>query len=262
MTGSRTSKNSGTEKVADRIANDIADRILLGAIPPQVHLPPVRRLAEQYGVNVSTIQRVIVRLESLGLIDVRQGSGATVRDVQSAGGLDLLAMMISAYSADPERAGEILADYLEVRSILLIHFLKSLLARREYLEIDPIESAVKELDEIVEADPDDLRALARSDGRVTRAVFDQADQGAAIGILNLLERMVLGNEALLQAFYGSPDLTQALWHLVLDAFDASNSTEQMLPAIEDEIEIRDEAIVRTFMRRLKSEKDEGRSPRA
>lgn len=262
MKDSRTSPNSGTEKVAHRIADDIADRIILGVIPPQVHLPPVRRLAEQYEVNVSTIQRVIVRLESLGLIDVRQGSGATVRDVQSAGGLDLVPMMISAHSADPEHAGTILADYLEVRSILLIHFLESLLARREYLEIGPIESAVKELDEIVDADPVDLRAFARSDGRVTRAVFDQADQSAAIGILNLLERMVLGNEALLQAFYGSPDLTQALWHLVLDAFDGSNPTDRMLPAIEDEIELRDEAIVRTFMRQLKREKDEGRQTRS
>jgi len=260
MTISRTSQNTGTEKVADRIANDIADRILLGTIPPQVHLPPVRRLAEQYRVNVSTIQRVITQLESLGLVDVRRGSGATVRDIQSAGGLDLLPMMISAHSAAPERAGKILADYLEVRRILSIHVLESLLARKEYLCIDPIKSAVKELDENVKADPADLQAIACSDGRVNRSVLDQMDQSAMIGILNLLERTVLGNEALLQAFYGSPEHTQALWHLVLDAFESPNPMEQMLPAIENELETKDEEIVRTFVQQLKRKNGEGRQP--
>ena len=260
MTITQTSQNTGTEKVADRVTNDIAERIILGAIPPQVNLPPVRRLAEQYNVNVSTIQRVLAQLESLGLIDVRQGSGATVRDIQSAGGLDLLPMMISAHSAAPERAGKILADYLEVRSILLIHILESLMARKEYLGIGPIESAVNELDEIVKADSTDLRAIARSEGRVTRAVLDQVDQSAMIGILNLLERMALGNKALLQALYGSPEQTQALWHLVLDEFQNSNPMEQMLPAIEEALETKDEEIVRAFVQQLKWKNDEERQP--
>ena len=46
-------------------------QILFGLIQPGTNLPPVRRLAEQYRVNASTVQRALAHVEALGLVEIR-----------------------------------------------------------------------------------------------------------------------------------------------------------------------------------------------
>jgi DNA-binding FadR family transcriptional regulator len=50
----------------------------------------VRALATTHGVTVPTIQRVIARLEALGIAHARQGSGVSVLDPARHGGLSLI----------------------------------------------------------------------------------------------------------------------------------------------------------------------------
>lgn len=58
----------------------MADAILDGVFPPGSTLPPERELADQLGVNRTSLRQGLARLQQMGLIEVRHGSGSVVRD--------------------------------------------------------------------------------------------------------------------------------------------------------------------------------------
>jgi GntR family transcriptional regulator, transcriptional repressor for pyruvate dehydrogenase complex len=68
------------QRLDEQIAASIADAILDGAFPPGSTLPPERELAEQFGVNRTSLRQGLARLQHMGLIEARQGSGNVVRD--------------------------------------------------------------------------------------------------------------------------------------------------------------------------------------
>ena len=70
------------QRVDEQIAAQIADAILDGAFPPGSTLPPERDLAEQLGVNRTSLRQGLARLQQMGLVEARQGSGTVVRDPQ------------------------------------------------------------------------------------------------------------------------------------------------------------------------------------
>jgi GntR family transcriptional repressor for pyruvate dehydrogenase complex len=67
-------------RVDEQIAASIADAILDGAFAPGSTLPPERDLADQLGVNRTSLRQGLARLQQMGLIEARQGSGNRVRD--------------------------------------------------------------------------------------------------------------------------------------------------------------------------------------
>ncbi len=67
-------------RVDEQIAASIADAIIDGIFPPGSTLPPERDLADQLGVNRTSLRQGLARLQQMGLIDVRHGSGSVVRD--------------------------------------------------------------------------------------------------------------------------------------------------------------------------------------
>ena len=68
------------QRVDEQIAASIADAILDGAFPPGSTLPPERELAEQFSVNRTSLRQGLARLQQMGLIETRHGSGNVVRD--------------------------------------------------------------------------------------------------------------------------------------------------------------------------------------
>ncbi|CAG7599473.1 HTH-type transcriptional regulator NorG [Paenibacillus solanacearum] len=68
----------GAQPLYQQIADDLEQRIAYGEFPPGSPLPSERRLAEQLGVNRSTIVQAYAELRSLGIIESRSGSGTRV----------------------------------------------------------------------------------------------------------------------------------------------------------------------------------------
>ena len=71
------------QRVDEQIAASIADAILDGAFPPGSTLPPERELAEQLGVNRTSLRQGLARLQQMGLIEARHGSGNVVCDPEA-----------------------------------------------------------------------------------------------------------------------------------------------------------------------------------
>ena len=100
------------QRVDEQIAASIADAILDGAFPPGSALPPERDLAEQLGVNRTSLRQGLARLQQMGLIEARHGSGNVVADPQ---GLSHPAVV----EALVRRLGpEFLVELLEIRAAL------------------------------------------------------------------------------------------------------------------------------------------------
>ncbi len=65
-------------RIADQIRRQIAD----GAVPPGAQLPSERDLAQSLGVSRPSVREALIALEVAGLVEVRVGVGAFVRDRQ------------------------------------------------------------------------------------------------------------------------------------------------------------------------------------
>ncbi|MBG6104090.1 GntR family transcriptional regulator [Micromonospora vinacea] len=66
-----------------RIANEIAGKIKSGELAPGEKLSSTRELAEQYGVHISTINRVMTILKDRELVEGQPGKGVYVAEAQS-----------------------------------------------------------------------------------------------------------------------------------------------------------------------------------
>lgn len=96
----------------EQITASIADAILDGAFPPGSALPPERELAEQLGVNRTSLRQGLARLQQMGLIEARHGSGNVVRDPQELTHPAVVEALIRKLGP------EFLVELLEIRAAL------------------------------------------------------------------------------------------------------------------------------------------------
>lgn len=64
--------------IYQQIVSDLKGRMLSGKLKDGDRLPSVRELADVYGVNPNTVQRVFAELERDGLTSTRRGIGTFV----------------------------------------------------------------------------------------------------------------------------------------------------------------------------------------
>jgi DNA-binding FadR family transcriptional regulator len=199
------------QRVDEQIAASIADAILDGAFPPGSALPPERDLAERLGVNRTSLRQGLARLQQMGLIEARHGSGNVVCDPQ---GLTHPAVV----EALVRRLGpEFLAELLEVRAALG-PLIGRLAAQR---------SAPEDTDALRAA----LAAVEGADGAAARQAADLAYfrvliHGSRNRALGLLYRWVE------QAFGGRV-------HDLTPAYDDAAAVVADLRAITQAVSVRD-----------------------
>jgi DNA-binding FadR family transcriptional regulator len=87
------------QTLAERMAEDIADRILSGDLKPRDSLPAGPELAQQYGVSRAVVRDATNLLAARGLVDVRHGSGVYVTASQRAAFGDALVLTLQRAGA-------------------------------------------------------------------------------------------------------------------------------------------------------------------
>lgn len=70
----------GTRGLADQISAQVRGALVSGELSAGDRLPPARQVAAGLGVNMHTVLRAYAALRDDGLIDLRRGRGAVVRD--------------------------------------------------------------------------------------------------------------------------------------------------------------------------------------
>ena len=102
-------------RLADLVVEAITDGVVAGTLAPSSVLPPESALAEQFQVSRVTVREAVKLLEAKGLLEVRHGIGAVVRE---RSGWSLLDTGVLAAAVRHDRSLRILDDLVGVRIAL------------------------------------------------------------------------------------------------------------------------------------------------
>jgi GntR family transcriptional repressor for pyruvate dehydrogenase complex len=129
-------------KVSDQVIEDLRTAIVSGGLPPGSKLPNERDLATEMGVSQPTVREAVRALTTLGLIEVRHGSGAYVSSDARASIANVLSVLVQL-----ERVRII--DVLEIRQALGIYSIQRAV---EHATDEEIENIAELSVAMVEAD--------------------------------------------------------------------------------------------------------------
>jgi len=105
-------------KVADQIIEEMRTAILVGELKPGSKLPNERDLAAKFGVSQPTVREAVRALVTMGLVDVRHGSGAYVSSD------DARASIANALTVLVQLEHVRVFDVLEIRNALAIYSIR------------------------------------------------------------------------------------------------------------------------------------------
>src|SRR5688572_14602453 len=216
-------RSSVVDAVADRLRNEI----LAGRIAAGSRLPSERELSLALGVNRLTLRAALARLEAMGLVVTRHGSGTEVAAWQENAGLEALGMVMASLDQGEPAWVELLTSLLEVRRILVAEAV-ALAAERH--------------------SPEDIATMQRIAGEQTARLGDAL--GFARGDLQF-QRAVLraaknvGFELMLNSFARFPDEYP---HLIETLYDKREDSLPFYGACIELIKSRDGAAARDTLR--------------
>jgi len=98
-------------KISDAIVRQLESLILEGTLKPGERLPPERDLAQRLDVSRPSLREALQKLETLGLVETRQGGGSYVAAVLAPTLTDPLVHLF-------QRHPETVYDFLEFRQAL------------------------------------------------------------------------------------------------------------------------------------------------
>jgi DNA-binding FadR family transcriptional regulator len=211
---------------------DLAGAICRGEYAPGDRLPPIRVLAEQFGVTVATTQRAVARLEEMGLIKVLMGSGMTVLDPVQSAGPNVLPYLFRSVFEQPDRACAILADFLELRREMAANHLvriREVVANLDPAQVDALLSGL--LDNARSRDGD-VSAVADADFAATRALLELRPQMAYSIVWSIFERLVRTTPELLEAMHGDPAVVAASYTRLVETLRSAESDGTARDTIE------------------------------
>ena len=222
------------ETAVEACAAQLRHAILDGVLKPGEKLPAERKLAESFGVNRMTLRNALGQLARARLIEVRQGSGYSVRDYRQQGGPELLPGLVDvARSAD--RAG-IVEDLLRVRRHLARAVLEKLASMDP--ELEEVHAAV---DAFAAAVGDGTDAVDEADLAIVRALLAATQSPVLQLCTNPIERAVREMSWLAEAIYAEPEGNLAGWRALVGWLEAGDATG--IEGLVRVLELRDEATV-------------------
>ncbi|MFN8224632.1 MAG: FadR/GntR family transcriptional regulator [Gaiellales bacterium] len=134
----------GRLSLREQVARALEERILDGTYPDDARLPTESELQEQLGVSRTVVRDALRMLEVRGLIEIRRGSGTTVKRVPTDAYASAVATMLL-------RSQLTIGDVFEARATLESQF--AIVAARNHtveliervaLALDRFEAAVRE----------------------------------------------------------------------------------------------------------------------
>lgn len=201
-------RSSVVDAVADRLRNEI----LAGRIAAGSRLPSERELSLALGVNRLTLRAALARLEAMGLVVTRHGSGTEVASWRENAGLDALGLVMGSLEEGDPVWVELLTSLLEVRRIIVAESVALAAARHDEEDILAMQKIATEQEGLL----GDAIAFARGDLAFQRAVLKAARNVGFELILNSLARFPDEHPALVARLYDRRELSLPFYAAVID----------------------------------------------
>jgi GntR family transcriptional repressor for pyruvate dehydrogenase complex len=160
-----TFRSVSTTRSYEQVVEQLLERIHGGEFAPNQRLPTERELGELFGVSRGVIREAIKVLNSLGVVESRQGSGTYV-----AANLTPSVSRALVLSAKPEEASLLLL--MELRQALEVLAARLAAERRTQVEVGPILDAARAT--VVAAEEDNVHDFEDADLRLHRLVVEAA----------------------------------------------------------------------------------------
>lgn len=139
-----------------KITEKLARRVTSGKYPVGSKLPTERALAEEFGVARHVVREALKRIEALGLVRIRQGSGIFVEQLNFGAGAELFELLLR--NDDGGINIEYLKDIQEFRSHMVRAIVQLAVVRRDESELDELRVLVTRLlgGEIAETEREEI----------------------------------------------------------------------------------------------------------
>jgi GntR family transcriptional repressor for pyruvate dehydrogenase complex len=210
-------RSSVVDAVADRLRNEI----LAGRIAPGSRLPSERELSLALGVNRLTLRAALARLEAMGLVSTRHGSGTEVVPWRERAGLEALTMVMSSLEMEDPAWNELLASLLEVRRVLVSEAVALAAERHTEEDLDSLRT-------LTAKQPENLgNALefARGDLAIQRVIVRAARNVGFELILNTFARFPEDQPELLAKLYDRQEESLPFYGMLVELVKAGDGEQ-------------------------------------
>jgi DNA-binding FadR family transcriptional regulator len=215
--------------LVERVTEQIAFRIASGAYPPGEKMPSVRALAKELGINPSTVQVILGRLQETGLVEVSPGVGYLVRDIHLVGGIETWRYLFRFSQQLPDMATRMLADLLRTRVTLVAMAIRTIADDPEGHDPAPVREAADRLEVLATqaADGDEgMLAFAHGKLQVVRATIAAAGHQVALAVLNSVGQVFLEVPTVVRAMHDDPLRHVALWRAFVVTWTQGTLSEE------------------------------------
>ncbi len=141
-----------SQQIANELCRRIANRVYL----PGQKLPTERELSQEFKATRHCIREALKRLEALGLVRIRQGSGTIVQDIDLIGGLELFEILI--IDEEGKINYPLLRDILEYRDIVVKEIVKLSAERHTPEELESLKKLFNKRKSAME-NPEELQKI-------------------------------------------------------------------------------------------------------
>lgn len=188
-----------SQTLSQEITGKLTRRIVDDHYPAGTKLPTERELSVEFGVTRHVIREALKRLEAVGLVSIRQGSGIVVQDLQLTGGVALFDVLLRR--DDGSLNMDVLRDVLEFRSHMMRTIVRLAATRRTDAELQELKRLYEERKRM-ENDPVQGDELVRrlfqlisqaAHNRVYELMFNTVGRIAFV-LLEMVDLPVIGEE--------------------------------------------------------------------
>jgi len=225
-------RSSVVDAVSDRLRNEI----LAGRLAAGSRLPSERELSLALGVNRLTLRAALARLEAMGLVTTRHGSGTEVAAWRERAGLEALPMVMGSLDPDEPAWVDLLTSMLEVRRVLAAEAVALAAVRHTEDDLDAMRAVAEQQKSRLH----DTQAYARGDLDFQRAVIRAARNVGFELLLNSFARFPEEQPALMATLYDRREESVGFYDAIIelvrsgDADTARNTLRQAFTQMDDE----------------------------
>ncbi len=198
-------------RLADELSSRIVDAIRDGRFVRGSRLPSITDLARRFGVGAPTLREALKRLESIGLVEIRHGSGVYV-----TGHPDVVVVPNPLYAAPATRKH--LLDLIDARASIEVETagLAARNARPEHV------ARMRTLLEEAAGSLDDDEVLNRTNLAFHREISAASGNAVMAQLLDVLTTLFQAEQRLILDIYGSRAQDLAEHEAILEAISASD----------------------------------------
>lgn len=136
MDGNNISDGRHNRTLSCNVAEILTRRIVSGEYPVKSKLPTERLLSEEFEVNRHAVREALKRLEAIGLVEIRHGSGIYVQPLHLTAGVEIFDAML--FRADGTIEPGFLSNMLDFRRHVMMNITALAAERRKPRELGRI----------------------------------------------------------------------------------------------------------------------------